>query len=178
MSAYYAKHGKPEVKKYKLHGKTKQSQKDETDINKLLERSARKGTLSHLEKYQPKYGDFRGYDFEKHQNIIANGQTIFEELPAETKREFEQSPQKFFEFVTDPQNSQDLVRLLPDIANQGSYFATLGDLSPAEQAAVSGSDGVAVASEPASANTSPPALEAQNTPLGDNVGASLDTPTS
>ncbi len=159
MSAYYGKHGKPEVRKYKLHGRTKQSQKDETDINKLLERSARDGTLSHLEKYQAQYADYSDYDFETHVKTMANGQTMFEELPAEIKREFHQSPQEFFEFVNNPANSSDLPRLLPELANQGTQMPQVGVIQtrPTEEA-----------SEP---ETAPPA---DTTAV---VGASLDTPT-
>ncbi len=122
MSMYFAKHGKPEVRKYTPHGRTKQSQKDECDINKLLERSAREGSLSHLDKYQARYGDFSDFDFTEHAIKMAEGQTIFENLPAEVKKEFDQSPDKFFEFVTNPENVNDLPRLLPEIANRGEFF--------------------------------------------------------
>ncbi len=122
MSAYYGKHGKAEVRKYKLHGRTKQSQKDECDINKLLEKQARAGTISHLDRYQGQYADFSKYNFEEHTNKIAEMATCFENLPAETKREFNQSPDEFFEFVTNPENVENLPRLLPEIANRGDYF--------------------------------------------------------
>ncbi len=122
MSAYFAKHGKPEEKKYTKHGRTKQSQKDECDINKLLERSARSGSLSHLQQFEAQYGTYANYDFEEHINTIAEGQNIFEHLPAEIKREFAQSPQRFFEYVTDEANKDRLPELLPQIANQGNYL--------------------------------------------------------
>ncbi len=128
MSAYYAEHGKPEVRKYKLHGKTKQSKKDDCDINKLLERSAREGGLSHVDKYQMKYEDYSNYNFEEHTNKLAEMASCFENLPAETKREFNQSPDQYFAFVTNPQNVEDLKRLLPEIANRGNYVPTLTEL--------------------------------------------------
>ncbi len=133
MSAYFGKHGKPEVRKYKLHGKTKQSQKDECDINKLLDRAAREGGLSHLQKYEAKYEDYSNYDFEEHTNKIAEMATCFENLPADIKREFNQSPDEFFEFVTQPENVGHLPRLLPEIANTGNYFPK-GRPEPAPQA--------------------------------------------
>ncbi len=122
MSMYFAQHGKPEVRKYKLHGRTKQSQADECDINKLLDKAARQGGLSHLEKYEAKYEDYSSYDFETHTNKIAEMATCFENLPADIKREFNQSPDEFFEFVTLPENVGQLPRLLPEIANTGNYF--------------------------------------------------------
>ncbi len=122
MSAYFGKHGKPEERVYKLHGKTKQSQRDECDINKLLERYQRDASLGHLEKYGGEYGNYADYDFENHVTKIAEMNTIFEQLPAEVKKDFGQKPDKFFEFVTDPANAERLPELLPEIANQGRYF--------------------------------------------------------
>ncbi len=132
MSAYFAKHGKPEVRKYTPHGRTKQSQKDQCDINQLLQKAARSGSLSHLEKYEAKYGDFSDFDFTEHAIKMAEGQTIFEQLPAEVKREFDQSPDKFFAFVTDPQNAEKLPALLPEIANRGEFFPPIGIIQTRE----------------------------------------------
>ncbi len=122
MSAYFGEHGKAEVRKYKLHGRTKQSQRDECDINMLLERYQRDASLGHLEKYGGQYGNYADYDFENHVTKIAEMETIFEQLPAEVKRDFGQSTNKFFEFVTNPENENRLAELLPEIANQGRYF--------------------------------------------------------
>ncbi len=158
MSLYYGEHGKPEVRKYKLHGRTKQSQKDECDINKLLERSAREGGLSHLDKYQAKYEDYSNYDFEEHTKKIAEMASCFEELPGETKREFNQSPDEYFAFVTDPANVAELPRLLPEIANRGNYFPLIKGERPLE-----------AVKEPLVAPN--PALEPES------VGDSLDSPT-
>ncbi len=122
MSAYFGKHGKSEVRKYKLHGRTKQSQRDECDINKLLERYQRDASLGHLEKYGGEYGNYADYDFENHVTKIAEMNTIFEQLPAEVKKDFGQNTGRFFEYVTDPENREKLAELLPEIANQGRYF--------------------------------------------------------
>ena len=69
-------------------GRTKQSFKDATDINKLLKKAQRTGTLSHLEKFQGQYGDFSDFDFLEAQNNLARGKQIFEQLPSEVRREF------------------------------------------------------------------------------------------
>ncbi len=133
MSAYFGKNGKPEERVYKLHGKTKQSQRDECDINKLLERYQRDASLGHLEKYQGVYGNYANYDFENHVTKIAEMNTIFEQLPAEVKRDFGQSTNKFFEFVTNPENENRLTELLPQIANQGRYFQERQQQAPQVQ---------------------------------------------
>ena len=114
--------GKVKQPKYTKHGRAKQSYKDSCDINKLLERGAREGGLSHLEKHGARYGDFAAIDWDTLPMQLAEGRTIFEELPAEIKREFNQSPAEFFAYVTADENKDDLQRLLPAIAERGKFF--------------------------------------------------------
>jgi len=122
MSLYFKLHKKPEVRRYSRHGRTKQSYKDSCDINQLLERGAREGGLSHLVKHGARYGDFAMIDWENMQHTLAEGQQIFNELPAELKREFNQDPAEFFGFVNDPANKDRLEELIPAIANRGNFF--------------------------------------------------------
>ena len=104
-------------------GRTKQAFKDETDINKLLAKAQKAGTLSHLQKHGAYYGDFANFDFDDAQFALARARSIFEELPSEVRREFEQSPAKFFAFVNDPKNASDLPRVLPELAAPGAQLA-------------------------------------------------------
>ena len=43
-------------------GRTKQSFKDETDVNLIIQKHTRMGTLSHLEKWGGQYGDLSNFD--------------------------------------------------------------------------------------------------------------------
>ncbi len=122
MSLYFMEHGKPEVRKYTKHGRTKQSYKDSCDINKLLEKGAKQGGLSHIERHGAKYGDFAAIDWEQVPLQLAEGRQVFSELPAEIKREFNQSPGEFYEFVTNPENTNRIKELLPAIAERGNFF--------------------------------------------------------
>ncbi len=106
-------------------GRTKQSFKNQTDINKILKRAQKTGTLSHLAKYQGAYGDFASFDFMEAQNQIARGNTIFAELPSEIRNEFDQSPAKFLHFVNDPANVDRLKTLLPGLAEPGRQMISL-----------------------------------------------------
>lgn len=106
------------VKKYD-DGRTKQSFKDSTDINKLLSRAQREGTLSHLQKHEAVYGDFSDFDFLEAQRMLARGKSIFDELPSEVRREFNQDPREFFAFVNDPKNKDKLKDALPELAAPG-----------------------------------------------------------
>lgn len=100
-------------------GRTKQSFKDETDINKILKRAQKTGTISHLNKHEKRYGDFANFDFFDAQLQLAAGRTIFDELPSELRAEFNQNPADFFEYVNDPANVDRLGELLPALAAPG-----------------------------------------------------------
>ena len=50
MSNYYQENGQFYVPEYK-DGRTKQSFKDSTDINKILKKAQRTGSIAHLNKY-------------------------------------------------------------------------------------------------------------------------------
>ncbi len=122
MSLYYMQNQKDRKIKYTRHGRTKQSFKDACDINKLLEKAAKQGGLSHIEKHGAKYADYAAIDWENLPLQLARGQQVFNELPAELKREFDQNPADFYEYVTDPQNAGRLEELIPAIAERGNFF--------------------------------------------------------
>lgn len=125
---YYRKHGKPYVPEYERPGRTKQSFKDDCDINFILKKAQTVGSLSHLEKYGAVYGDFSEAPtdlLEAHQQLDA-GKRIFQELPSEIRREFKNNAFDFFKFVNDPENKDDLANILPALAKPGSYFPDVG----------------------------------------------------
>ncbi len=108
-------------------GRTKQSHRDETDIVKIMARFSRTGTISHLEKNQGMYGDFSDFDFHAQQTMLTRGREIFDELPAELRKEFGQSPAAFFKYVNDPANAGNLREKLPGLAAPGRQ---LDELTP------------------------------------------------
>ncbi len=100
-------------------GRTKQSFKDETDIEKIMARADVTGTISHLAKFEGVYADFSDFDFHKQNTMLARGAEIFAELPAEIRKEFRQDPAEFFEYVNDPKNVDELRKKLPALARPG-----------------------------------------------------------
>lgn len=105
-----------EIEKDYSDGRTKQAFKDETDVNFIINKHARMGTLSHLEQWGGQYGDLTGFDFQEAQNQIAKANSMFEELPAQVRNKFANSPEKFFEYVNHPDNKDDLATKLPELA--------------------------------------------------------------
>jgi len=96
--------------------RTKQTFADETDVNWIIAKHTRMGTLSHLEQWGGQYGDWSDFDFQEAQNRIANANSMFEQLPAAVRKQFQNSPEKFLAYVTDPENKDDLAKKLPELA--------------------------------------------------------------
>ena len=114
-------------------GRTKQSFTDVCDINKIIARAARAGTLSHLEKHGGQYGDFSDFDFFEAQNMLARAKSTFEELPAEIRREFDHDPAQFFEFVNSPDKQKELPDLLAKLCRPGNQLPDVTGKTGVEQ---------------------------------------------
>ena len=123
----------PTAKDYE-DGRTKQSFRDETDINKILKRAQKSGTISHITQYEARYGDFSDFDFFEAQLKLAQGGEIFDALPMELRREFNQSPPEFFEFVNDPANKDRVAELLPALAEPGRQNIKTSGIVSADEA--------------------------------------------
>lgn len=119
MSKYYRDNGEYYFPEYG-EGRTKQSFKDSCDVNKILNKMAKTGALSHLDKFGGEYGDFENIDLLEAQLRLQRGQEIFNELPAELKKEFNQSPAAFFEYVNKAGNDRaKLAKVFPELAEPG-----------------------------------------------------------
>ncbi len=129
-------------------GMTKQCHASECDINKIMARFDRTGTISHVAKYEGVYADFSDFDFHEQTNKLTRGREIFDDLPAEIRQEFGQNPGKFFAWVNDPKNEDDVRAKLLGLGEPGRQ------LPSADQEAA-----IAAASEPVASETikEPPA---------------------
>jgi len=117
-------------------GRTKQSHRDETDIVKIMARFDRTQTISHLAKHEGVYADFSDFDFHEQTNMLTRGREIFDDLPAELRKEFGQSPAAFFAYVNDPANAQELRKKLPVLAEPGRQLDAITPASADLDAAI------------------------------------------
>ncbi len=154
-----------QVKKY-TDGRTKQCFKNECDIKKIMARADKAGTISHLEKFQGVYADYSNVDFQKMTQELTRGREIFDELPAELRQEFSQSPQKFFAYVNDPANINDLRKKLPGLAEPGRQI-----INPTRPPTADEEAALAAASEPLASEPKPSPDVAATTP-GPSEGVS------
>jgi len=103
-------------------GRTKQCFRDECDIDKIMTRFNLTGTISHLNQFEGQYADFSDFDFHEQTTMLTKGREIFDALPAELRKEFSQSPAKFFAYVNDPANINELAEKLPALAEPGQQL--------------------------------------------------------
>lgn len=89
--------------------RTKQSFKDETDINVLVKRFGVTTTAQMRGLKVPSYGDFgeKVFDFQSAMNAVVDAQRAFDTLPADVRKRFGHDPQEFIAFFNDPANVEE-----------------------------------------------------------------------
>lgn len=80
--------------------RTEQSHKAECDINNIMARYTKTGTLEHVRRYEGQYLDIDPLDFQEAQNKVAEAKSMFEELPSQVRRHFTNDTARFLEFCT------------------------------------------------------------------------------
>ena len=99
---------------YKPVTRVKQSFVPECDINTILKQYSATGQLKHIsaKAAQGAYQDLPDdLDFQSAQNIVKEGETAFASLPAKVRDRFGNDPANFLQFMSNPENSQEAVKL-------------------------------------------------------------------
>lgn len=93
-------------------GLTKQSHRDECDINKITRSYERTGNLPQLISANPRYGDFSNVpDYLEAMNTVLHAEAQFRALDAHIRARFENDPAQFLEFATNADNLEEMRRL-------------------------------------------------------------------
>lgn len=91
--------------------RTKQSQAEESEINNIMARYEKTGIIEHVKDYAG-YADMPGgLDYHTAMQLTIEAQIAFDNLPAKTRKEFDNDPFKFLEFVEDPDNVERMAEL-------------------------------------------------------------------
>lgn len=88
---------------------TKQSFKDQCDINNILAGYQKTGIVNHVSKYQARYDDVEPIDYHTAMNIVVTTNSMFAELPSSVRAEFNHDPKMFLEAVQNPDKYQDVL---------------------------------------------------------------------
>ena len=88
-------------------GLTKQSMSAETDINLIMAKYKKTGTVNFLNAQEATYtDDMVDIDFHEAMNIITDANKMFAEMPAHLRKEFKNDPGNFLEAVHNPEQAQ------------------------------------------------------------------------
>lgn len=91
---------------------TEQCHKKECDIGHILKKYDKTGLLTHVNNTKAEYGDFTEVgDYKESLNKIIKAQDSFMELPSEIRKKFGNDPGNYIEFVTNPNNKEEMIDL-------------------------------------------------------------------
>jgi len=98
--------------KFPFPGRTKQSFRDECDINKIMLKWVATGQLPATNLGTPRYGDFTNSgDYQDACNGVIAANEAFARLPAKTRDRMNNSPARLLEFLADPDNKEEAENL-------------------------------------------------------------------
>lgn len=105
----FAERVKPKV--YADDGITEQSHKKQCDVNFILKDYVKTGLIRHAAQYEGRYDDVTAIEYQDAMRIVTQARTMFEELPAATRKRFGNDPAQFYEFTQDPANLDEMAKL-------------------------------------------------------------------
>lgn len=92
--------------------RTKQSFKDECDINNILKKYQKTGQLPDMIRSNPQFGDFSDVvDYQTGLDIVIKAHTQFMALSADVRDRFANSPEKFLQFCGDSKNLPEMIKM-------------------------------------------------------------------
>lgn len=91
--------------------KTKQSFKDECDINTIMRRYEQTGVLQHLSRGQPQYVDATSADYQASMELVVAAREMFDALPSRVRERFQNDPASMLAFVDNAENRDEAIKL-------------------------------------------------------------------
>lgn len=91
---------------------TEQSQAKHCDIHTIMKKYERTGILEHTNAHQGTYMEMPTQpDFHNAQNIIATANSMFESVPSQIRKKFDNDPTRYIEFMQDAANYDEIVKM-------------------------------------------------------------------
>lgn len=138
--------------------RTKQSFREESDINVVMARYRQTGVLPEMRERVAQYLDVSEADFLEAQLVVAGASSMFHGLPADVRFRFHNSPSEFLAFMNQPENLEEAIRM------------GVIERNPKEATPLHG--GVAT-SAPAASTQAAGATELPGTPKGDKPSGAV-----
>ena len=92
---------------------TQQHKRDETNVNFIMKRFKKSGQLPNMDSmYELQYRDVSNVpDFMTMRNQMIKAEEAFLTIPPTIRRQFDNDPVKFLQFIADPQNKEKGIEL-------------------------------------------------------------------
>lgn len=111
FQSLYNKHHSYSLQFPKSSPYTKQSFKEECDINTIMGRYLASGEMPNLNQ-NPQYLDCsNGFDFQAMQDQVLQAEALFGQLPSVLRNRFANNPAEFLAYCADPANLPEMTKL-------------------------------------------------------------------
>ena len=90
---------------------TEQSHKAMCDVNNIVAKYDKTGIITHVQKIEARFGDVTGLEFRRAQDIYVNAQAMFDNLPANIKKRFNQNAGELLAFMENEENREEAIEL-------------------------------------------------------------------
>lgn len=91
---------------------TQQHFAQETDIKSIIKKHDRTGIISHVARGVARYGDYSEInEYREALDVVNSANASFQQLPSQLRAMFGNDAGEFFEFATNPANSEKMVEL-------------------------------------------------------------------
>jgi len=91
-------------------GKTKQSFKDECNINFIMKKYMRSGAIPPTNE-NGRYGEATGSDLFEAMQTVAHANSLFAEMPSDIRNKFDNDPVKFLDYMDDDSKLEEQIEL-------------------------------------------------------------------
>lgn len=121
---------------------TEQHHARDCDMNHILRKYQKTGLVDHVSRYQGKYDDItEAVDYHTAMNTVINAENAFMSLPSSIRNKFKNDPGAFLDFVSNPDNHDEMVELgLLKASETVAAPAATVEPQPAPAAAEGGND--------------------------------------
>jgi phage internal scaffolding protein len=93
-------------------GLAQQHFKDECDVNRILSKYQKTGLIDHVNRFQGDYADLSAVpDFQESLNAVIDAQEAFMTLPSSIRKQFDNDPVAFLDFVHNPDNKDEMIKM-------------------------------------------------------------------
>lgn len=91
---------------------TQQHFAEECDINSIVKRASEGALVTHVNARVGQYGDFSNIpDYQQAFAVVQRANALFMDMPWETREKFSNDPRRMVEFLQNPQNREEAVKL-------------------------------------------------------------------